>query len=261
MLGGLLESQVEQYRREGFLFPIRVLSAEEAEASRLSLHRVAKECDLPLARLPMPHMYFRWAYDLAAHPPVLREVERVLGPDLLVWGTLVLSKEARSRAMVPWHQDGARAPFLRDSPSVSVWIALTPVTAENGCLRVIPASHGALLPFSGDKGADDMLKRGQRVQAEIDEAAAVDIELMPGEASMHDDRLIHGSNPNRSDGPRTGFIIRYATPAIGQPELPVYCVQGSACSIDCRVPPPKRETEECYRDYAAFCRAESGVKN
>jgi len=261
MSNGFLDPQVEQYRRDGFLFPIPVLSAVEAQANWWSLQKVARECDLPMTRLPMLHMYFRWAYGLAAHPRVLHEVEKVLGRDLLVWGTLVLSKEPGSRAMVPWHQDGARAPFLRASPALSVWIALTPVTAENGCLRVIPGSHGALLPFSGDKRADDMLKRGQRVQAEVNEADAVDIVLRAGEASLHEDTLVHGSNPNRSDGPRTGFIIRYATPAIGQPELPVFCVQGSSGSIHCHPGPPEKDPEDCYRSYAAYCKSESCVKN
>jgi ectoine hydroxylase-related dioxygenase (phytanoyl-CoA dioxygenase family) len=261
MSSGLLEDQVEQYRRDGFLFPIHVLSAAEAESAWRALQNVVNQCDIPMGRLPMLHGYFRWAYELAAHPCILDAVEKILGPDLVAWGTLVLSKEPGSRSMVPWHQDRAYAGFLSGSPSVSAWIALTPVTAQNGCLRVIRASHGTLLPFSGEKSADDMLRRGQRIMTEINEADAVDIVLRPGEASLHDDTLIHGSNPNHSDGPRTGFIIRYATPAISQPEVPIFCVRGSAGSLNCRPEPTEDDSEDCYRRYAAYARVQNGTKN
>ncbi len=253
MFQGLLEDQVEAYRRDGFLFPIEALSGEEVESTRRSLQDVVDRCGVPLARLPNLNVYFRWACELAAHPRVLDAVEKILGPDLLVWGTLVLSKEAGSRAMVPWHQDRAYAEFLRGSSSISAWIALTPVTARNGCLRVIRGSHGALLPFTSEKGADDMLRRGQSITAAVNEADATDIELRPGQASLHDDTLIHGSNPNRSEGPRTGFIVRYATPAIQQPKWPVFCVRGNSGAIDCQ-PPRDRDAEDCYRRYAEYCR-------
>jgi non-haem Fe2+, alpha-ketoglutarate-dependent halogenase len=33
--------------------------------------------------------------------------------------------------------------------------------------------------------------------------------LAPGEMSLHSPLVVHGSNPNRSAGRRTGFAIRY----------------------------------------------------
>jgi ectoine hydroxylase-related dioxygenase (phytanoyl-CoA dioxygenase family) len=258
---GLLEDQVEQYRHDGFLFPVHVLSPAEAETAGQALQDVVRQCDIPMGRVPMLHEYFRWAYDLVAHPRILDVVEKILGPDLIVWGTLVLSKEPGSRSMVPWHQDRAYAGFLSGSPSVSVWIALTPVTSQNGCLRVIRASHGALLPFSNEKSADDMLRRGQRIVAKVNEADAVDIVLRPGEASLHDDTLIHGSNPNHSDGPRTGFIIRYATPAISQPQVSVFCVRGNPGSIHCHEETPAGNVENCYSKFAAYARLQNASKD
>jgi ectoine hydroxylase-related dioxygenase (phytanoyl-CoA dioxygenase family) len=82
-----------------------------------------------------------------------------------------------------------------------------------------------------------MQSRAIRVCAEIDESQAVDLELQPGEASLHEISLIHGSSANRSALPRTGFIVRYATPAMQQPEYPVYCVRGNPRAIRCEAPP------------------------
>jgi non-heme Fe2+,alpha-ketoglutarate-dependent halogenase len=219
---------------------------------------VVSRCSPPGMRLPFLHQYFRWSYELATHPRILDAVESVLGPDLLVWGTLLLSKPPGSRVSVPWHQDLAYSGFLGQSPAVSAWVALTEVTPENGCLRVIPGSHGTLLPFTDKQDADDMLKRGQRVLADIDEKQCVNITLRPGEASLHETSLVHGSTANRSTVPRTGFIIRFATPAIRQPEAPVYCVRGDPGEIDCSAQLP--DSDDGYRAYANYLSAESGTR-
>jgi len=254
---GLMTTQVEQYHCDGFLFPIHVISASEAELARLEVQNVARQCSIPPSRMAKLHEYFPWAYDLVSQPLLLDAVEKILGPDLIVWGTLVLSKEPSSRGMVPWHQDGAYAEYLRGTPATSAWIALTPVTSENGCLRVIRASHGTLLPFTDKQEKDEMISRGQRVITEINEADAVDIVLQPGEASLHDDTLIHGSNPNRSSGPRTGFIVRYATPAIAQPEAPVFCVRGNAGTLRCQQRPADDNMSDAYSRYGEYARSQS----
>ena len=60
-----------------------------------------------------------------------------------------------------------------------------------------------------------MLSRGQSITEEamahagVDPTAAVCGELEPGEASFHHFRLVHRSNPNRSDDRRIGLAIRY----------------------------------------------------
>ena len=43
----------------------------------------------------------------------------------------------------------------------------------------------------------------------FDESQAVDIELQPGQMSLHDVYMIHGANPNRSAQRRTGVALRY----------------------------------------------------
>jgi hypothetical protein len=65
------------------------------------------------------------------------------------------------------------------------------------------------------------------VTVDFDEDRAVDIELRPGEASLHDISVIHGSSANGSALPRTGFIVRYASREIRQPANPVYCLRGN----------------------------------
>ena len=43
----------------------------------------------------------------------------------------------------------------------------------------------------------------------VDEARAVSIELQPNHASLHDGKLMHGSNANTSSQRRCGYTMRY----------------------------------------------------
>jgi len=249
----LPESPCEAYRREGFVSPIRVLRPEDADALAAEVDALALVSGIRPVRLPFTHAYFRWAWGLATHPALLDIVESIVGPDILCWGTLILAKPAGSPGVVSWHQDSAYTRFLDGVPALSAWIALTPATRDSGCLRVIPGSGGARLPFTADKDPNDILIRNIRVAAPVDEAAAVDLELQPGEASLHELSLIHGSGANRSTQARTGFIVRYATPAMRQPPYPVYRIRGSAGDIRCAEPPPFDATLD---DYLAYLRSE-----
>lgn len=64
-------------------------------------------------------------------------------------------------------------------------------------------------------GPDNILHRGQTI-AEVDDDAATDIGLDPGEASPHHGWLIHGSNPNPSRDRCIGLTIQYLTPKVRQ---------------------------------------------
>jgi hypothetical protein len=54
-----------------------------------------------------------------------------------------------------------------------------------------------------------MLSRGQEVAVAVDETQSMDIILNPGEMSLHDVKIVHGSDPNESNDRRIGFAIRY----------------------------------------------------
>jgi len=91
-----------------------------------------------------------------------------------------------------------------------VWIALDASTTENGCLRVIPGSHKSRqLAKHNRSDAANIALNLELDAAEFDESDAVDIVLQPGEISIHDVYLYHGSEPNLSDHSRRGMTLRY----------------------------------------------------
>jgi hypothetical protein len=169
--------------------------------------------------------------ELARSPDILDLVEAVIGPDIILWGAHVFCKPAGEGFETPWHQDGHYWP-IRPLANCTVWVALEPSNRFNGCLRVIPGSHRArtLHPHLFEDRAD--LTLSQRMEAgSFDESQAHDIELEPGQMSMHDVYMIHGAAANRSGMRRTGIALRYMPggslfdrslrPAEGRSGLPV----------------------------------------
>lgn len=199
------------FQDRGFLFPLRALAEGETAAlmARVEELEAAKPGWLLAKTTKKPHLLLTWLNDLVRHPRILDAVEPILGPNLLCWGASFFAKKAHDPGFVTWHQDSTYWGLSRPDV-VTAWVAFTPSTPANGCMRAIPGSHTSdQLPHRDTFDAHNLLTRGQEIAVEVDEAKAVDIVLAPGEFSLHHVRLIHGSKANTSDVPRIGFAIRY----------------------------------------------------
>ncbi len=164
-------------------------------------------------------------------------------------------KPPKDSSYVSWHQDSFYS-GLHLTPSTSAWIALTPSCRANGCVRVIPRSHkqGSL---DHDNVHDDpnlLNRRGERIKMDVDESQAVDVVLRPGEASLHQSTIVHGSNPNASDQPRVGFIVRFVTDQMSNPNRPLLRVRGHAdCGhLPLAEPPSRMDQQSALAAWRAF---------
>ena len=147
--------------------------------------------------------------DLARDAEIVDLVSGVVGDDVVLWGCHVFCKPAREGYETPWHQDGHYWP-IRPLANCTVWVALEESTVENGCLRVIPRSHiGQQLHEHLHEDRSDLTLNQRLTSDAFDEATAVDIELQPGQMSLHDVFMIHGAAANHSKKRRTGVALRY----------------------------------------------------
>lgn len=207
-----------RYDRDGFVCPLDILSAAEAQALRAELEQAEAEVANDPKRLAMVRGYparLLPGFDaLVRHPKMIAAAAAVLGPDLMVWGSGFFIKEARTDSYVSWHQDLTYW-GLDQAQKVTVWLALSPATRESGCMRFVPGTHReALQPHRDGFHADNLLTRGQEIAVEVDESQAVDAALQPGQASLHHGHLFHASGPNGTDDRRIGAAIRYISPAM-----------------------------------------------
>ena len=155
------------------------------------------------------HECSRFLFDICMNGHILDYVEDLLGPDFFLWGSNFFIKEPHTASTVGWHQDAYYWP-LDPHESITVWLAFDDSTIENGAMEVIPGSHRAGLLKHVRQGETDSVLTLECERGQFREDRAVPVTLRAGEASIHDDMLVHGSPPNRSSMRRAGLTIRYS---------------------------------------------------
>lgn len=120
----------------------------------------------------------------------------------------VLVKAASVGGAVAWHQDHTYIGYLAPARAVSVRLALTDCTADNGCLEVISGSHawglfGDVRALTERHVADALGPAAARWRDRV-----ATIELAPGDLSIHHCLTLHRSGENRSAHARKTLITR-----------------------------------------------------
>ncbi|NQU71313.1 MAG: phytanoyl-CoA dioxygenase family protein [Rhodospirillales bacterium] len=215
----LTEQQIEQYGRDGYVSPVAILTADETAEIRREIEAVEASMDGSLSGTPRTKFYLRfpWAHRLATHGAILDAVEDLIGPDIMLYHNIAWLKNPGDDSYVSWHQDNT---YFGHTPCdvLTVWMALSPATAESGCMRILPGTHklGQLPLATPDTGGGNMLSSGQTVDFDISSIAPVSMALAPGEASIHHALAIHGSPPNQGDDRRLGITFIYHPPGLRQ---------------------------------------------
>jgi len=230
----------------GVVFPLHAFDPERAGRYLQGLNNLESRLEGRLKNLSSTHLFFDWAYELATLPPLLDEVESVLGPNIIADDTSFFCKDPGDGGFAPWHQDGTYSGWWK-TPSVSAWIALAPSTRHNGCMRVIPGSHRmGRYEHHEITVRNGLFRRPEQIDVDVDDTQAIDVELAPGEFSLHHSSIIHGSNPSFSGPRRVGFVVRFVTPAFQQRKnpRPAVRVRGSADSGSIPLAEPPAESGE-----------------
>lgn len=204
------EQAVARFRADGFYSPLRVMSALEADGVRARVEAAEAERGSLTGKFRSlkHHLVMTWMDELIRRQEILDAVERILGPDILCWSTSVLIKQPGDGAHVSWHQDLTYW-GLAPGDVVTAWLAITPATPQNGCMRMLKGSHASRLAHQDTDDDANLLSRGQTIREGIDESRAAYLALAPGEISLHHGNAAHASGPNVSAERRVGLAIRY----------------------------------------------------
>lgn len=216
-MAGLSPEELKTYREDGIVVPSFRLPKARMDALVTELDRVIEaNPGVRPEKLISIHLEngregvkgARAFLDLAHDPDILDLVESAIGPDIALWGCHMFCKAAGNGLEVPWHQDGHYWP-IRPLATCTVWIALERSDPENGCLRVVPGSHKDGVLHDHMKEDGDLALSDKINMSAFDEADAMEVVLEPGQMSLHDVFMIHGSNANTSPRRRAGLAIRY----------------------------------------------------
>jgi hypothetical protein len=143
---------------------------------------------------------------------MVRSVPSLLGDgEVCHFHSKLMQKEPKVGGAWEWHQDYGywyKNGFLYPDALISVMLALTEATKENGCLQVLKASHkmGRFEHlFAGEQQGADM----PFVEEALRFCEKVYVELKAGDVLFFHPNLLHMSEANLSDKPRWSLISAY----------------------------------------------------
>jgi phytanoyl-CoA hydroxylase len=225
----LNSSQVEQFRKHGWLavpgfFAPREVAAIRAEVERLKreghLRNVATDGDgkttsRSVQNLQLCPMYrqsplFR-AMPFAEH--VVGAVRQLLGDPLILHLDQVFLKPGKTGMGTNWHQDNAYFKISDPLMGTAMWIAVHDATLANGTIRIIPDSFCDLYEHSRDPYSD------HHIRCYPSEERAIPIELAAGGVVFFAYGTPHSTGPNLTDEERAGVALHFLRADYAQDEL------------------------------------------
>ena len=209
----LSREQITQFNREGYLLPFRIFSeAEVAELRTYFDDLLAKylAAGQDSYSISSAHLRHGRVWDVLTNPKVVALVADILGPSVVAWGSHFFCKMPRDGKTVSWHQDASYWP-LTPSKAVTLWLAIDDADRDNAAMKYIPGTHilGHLTYKLSETDPSNVLNQ---VVPEVEKyGEPVYVELKAGEASLHSDLLLHGSDANESDRRRCGLTLRFTS--------------------------------------------------
>lgn len=189
-----IRAELDRYIRDDL--PSKPADARTLEADGKSIRN--------LWRLEQHNEYFR---ELGRRIEITNLIAKLVRGKPVLMAVETFNKPARVGSGVPYHQDNAY--FCQEPPDIlTLWVAIAPVTVENGAVYFIKGSHKlGLQPTkpSGVTGNSIGLAEPPATPKSDQFCATLD----PGDATIHHCETIHHSAPNHTDQSRLGLLFVY----------------------------------------------------
>ncbi|MDB2515373.1 phytanoyl-CoA dioxygenase family protein [Candidatus Pelagibacter bacterium] len=208
-MSNLSANQLKQYNDEGFISPIDIFSNSRAI-------KIRKEIELIEDRMPgelnksgryNAHLISPLLDEVTHDSKILDTIQSVIGENILVCGTTLFIKNPNEKGFVSYHQD-AKYIGLKPHNWVTAWVAITDSNEHNGCMRMWSGSHkDSLKDHDQMFNEGNLLTRGQTVN-NVPIGKTIPLILKAGQMSLHHPTVVHGSDLNKSNDRRIGFVIQ-----------------------------------------------------
>jgi len=214
----LTAEQAEQFDRDGYVVIDGLIDEATLDAVTRETDRFEAKVDAFLKTQPDERMMIAESgaltvtIHIASRAPVLKELVSspaltdlcadLIGPDVnLYWDQAVYKKPEKPRR-VPWHQDNGYT-YIEPQQYLTVWLALTDATLDNGCPVVAPGLHtlGTLEHHYVDPLGFECF------EAPPSQAAAP---VKKGGAVVFSSLMPHLTGPNTTGAVRKAYIVQYA---------------------------------------------------
>lgn len=192
-----------EFAARGYAVQRGFLAADEVQALADTLRAAAAsrahDDVLDVGGLKFHHaLYLRSAPLRAflASPKVVDLVAAVAGPDFWIrWDQAVEKRPGAGQ--FPWHQDNSYSGLV--DQHFQLWIALTPMTKDNGGLWLAPGVRRRL-PHTRD---------GAHTVCAVDGRATEFVAAEPGDAVLFSSFTPHCTTPNVTDASRWAYVAEF----------------------------------------------------
>ncbi len=209
----LTREQIAAFNRDGYILPLRIFTESEIAGLRTYfdnlLARYMSEGKDSYS-ISSAHLRHGRVWDVLTNPRIVSIVSDLLGESVVAWGSHFFCKMPKDGKTVSWHQDASYWP-LTPSKAVTVWLAIDDADRGNACMKYIPGTQGLGHLTYNLSETDESNILNQTVPEVEKYGAPVYVELKAGEASLHSDLLLHGSDANTSNRRRCGLTLRFTT--------------------------------------------------
>ena len=205
----LSPNQLKQYKDTGFVSPINVFSKEKAKEVRDEIELIERKMPEELEKSGRynAHLISPLLDEVTHNSKILNAVQSLIGEDILVCGTTLFIKNPNIKGFVSYHQD-AKYIGLEPLNWVTAWVAITDSNENNGCMRMWSGSHKENLKNHDQMfNEGNLLTRGQTIN-NVPNNETTPLILKAGQMSLHHPKVVHGSDLNKSNDRRIGFVIQ-----------------------------------------------------
>jgi non-haem Fe2+, alpha-ketoglutarate-dependent halogenase len=226
-----IRENIEKFEQDGFFGPIKLYDPDEAAAL---IREIRIQNQNRSHALYQNNVNYDRHFDIPllsshiSHPVIVKYLQSILGPDILLWRTEWFPKFPSTEG-TEWHQvrdysyANGKPQLLPTRPDwhafvdITVWTAFTPARKETGCLRFVRGSQRKWYydehigtkqgrdseydvnhpgtAFFGYQFSDFLIDPEWKPPAED----VVAVELQPGEAVIFTATCVHGSEPNTTE--------------------------------------------------------------
>ena len=208
----LTREQVEGFNVDGYVRPLPIYTPEEIGGIRNYFDDLLKKVVAAGGdsySISSAHLRYGKVWDILTNPKIVACVKDILGENVIGWGSHFFCKMPGDGKAVAWHQDSSYWP-LTPTKAVTVWLAIDDADPENANMRFVKGSHHFGHLTYRESSVEEHNVLNQSVDNAEQYGEVVDNPLKAGEASIHSDLLLHGSEANNSARRRCALTLRYA---------------------------------------------------
>jgi hypothetical protein len=226
----LIDEDLRRFQLDGFLKIEGLLSSAEIEELEEDYQRFLRQeievagrdfCDMsgdysrPLSEydvinVMLPRRYLpKWQGNLYERRAA-SVAAQLCGEDMeLDYDQLLAKPPQRPQGIFHWHQDLAYWPDLPDPRTASFWLAFDRAAEDNGSMRFVPGSHREASlrphrPLHASREKSHTLTAALRPDDPVHT-----VSLRPGDATVHCERILHGSGGNGSERWRRAYVVAF----------------------------------------------------